>query len=123
LFAERKAVSCVGDEVTGEAPIARVASELGMIAEIFLFRPTIEAFPAGEAEPWHADPHAGFRIADAVSQRVDPADDFVSRDDWIANIGEFAVHDVQVGSAHATGAYLHANLAGTGSRVGALLEG
>jgi hypothetical protein len=123
LFAEGKAISGVGDKVAREAPITRIAGELGSIAEIFLVRPTIEAFPAGGAEPWHADPHPSFKIADAVSQRLDPADDFVSQDDRIANVGKLAVRDVQIGSAHATGAYLHANLAGSGNRVWLFLEG
>ena len=36
LFAEREAVSRVGDEVAGKAAVARVAGEFGMVAEIFL---------------------------------------------------------------------------------------
>jgi hypothetical protein len=82
----------------------------------------IEAFAAGVAEPGYADPHSGLQIGDAGSECVDAADDLVSGNDGIANMGKLAVYDMQVGPAHPTGAHLDANLTRSGGRVRPLLE-
>jgi hypothetical protein len=59
---------------------------------------------------------------DTGSECIDPADDLMSGYDWIADIGKVAVYDVQVGPAHAAGAYLDAYLARSGDRVRPFLK-
>src|SRR5690348_10183667 len=58
LFAERKTISGIRDEVAGEAPITGVAGEFGAIAEIFLVCSAVEALTAGGTEPGNTDPCA-----------------------------------------------------------------
>src|SRR5206468_348894 len=55
-FAERKAITGVGDKVRGKAAIARVAREQRTIAKIFPAAAAIGAFAAGVTEPGNADP-------------------------------------------------------------------
>ena len=76
---------------------------------------------AGVAEPRHADPGAR-RERDAGARRLDPADDFVTRDDRQLGIGQVAVDDVQVRAADAAGLDAQPNLAGAGNGLGPVLE-
>jgi hypothetical protein len=55
-----------------------------------------------------------------LTQHIDPTDHLVTRDDGIAFSWQFPVDDMQVGSTYAAGAYLDADLAGPGIRIGAL---
>jgi hypothetical protein len=91
-----------------------------MVAEIFLVSATIRTAAAGRAQPWYAHAHSDGQIPDAVAQRIDPTDHLVAGDDGIPYLRQFTVDDMQVGSTHPAGAYLHADLARRGIRIGAV---
>jgi hypothetical protein len=114
-FAERKCVACIGDGARGETAVARIAGEQRRIAEIFAAGQTIGTMAAGVAEPRDADTHADAQPLDA--DRIDAANDFMARNNWQFRIWQFAVDDVQIGTADAAGGDLYSNLARTGFGV------
>ena len=70
------------------------------------------------AEPRNADALTHVQPFDASPDRIDPADDFVTRDDRHLRVGQFAIDDMQVRAADAAGGHLHSNLAGPGLPIG-----
>ncbi len=60
--------------------------------------------------------------ATPAPDRLDPADDLVTRDDRQLRIGQLAVDDVQVGAADAAGLDAQPDLPGAGIRIGPILE-
>jgi hypothetical protein len=73
--------------------------------------PAIKTGPAGVTEPGNADAFTHPQAFDASTDRIDPTDDLVARDDGQMGIWQFAVDDMQVGAADAASQYLDANLA------------
>ena len=59
----------------------------------------------------------GFQTADAGSQRVDPAHDFVPGNDGVGDVGQFAVDDMQIRAAHAAGGHLDADFTRPGDGI------
>ena len=103
--------------MTGKAAIPRIAGKLRAVAQVLLVRTAVKAFAAGKAEPWHADTHAHRQAGNAGAQCFNPADDFMPGNDGVWDIRQFAVHDMQIGPAHAARAYLDADLARPGDRI------
>ena len=66
------------------------------------------------AEPGEADALARMQALDAGTDFVDPADDFVARDDGRQRVRQLAIDDVQIGAANAAGQDTHADFAGPG---------
>ena len=79
---------------------------------------TIRADAAGMTEPGNADAFTHPQAFDASTDRIDPTDDLVARDDGQMGIWQFAVDDMQVGAADAASQYLDANLARSRMPVG-----
>ena len=61
-------------------------------------------------QPRDADPLAHPQSLDALSDRIDPADDLVSGDDRQLRVGQFAIDDMEIGSADAARRHLEADL-------------
>ena len=116
-FAERKAIAGVRDEMRGKAAVAGIASEARTVAQILLTASAIEAFAAGVAEPGNADPFAYLQVADTSAQRVHPADHLMAGNDRIGDFGQFTVHHMQIGTAHAAGTDPDAHVARPGCRI------
>ena len=111
----------VRDRMGGVAAVAGKAGEQRRIAEVFASAPAIGAGPVGMAEPRDADARAELE-AHALADRLDAADNLMSRHDGQLRIGQFAVDDVQVGATDAAGLDPDANLARSGRWVGPLLH-
>ena len=88
-----------------------------MIAEIFHTLLAEPADAAGVSEPGDSDSIADAVCRDLAADEVDAADDFVAKNDGIFDAGKLRIHDMKVGPAHATRAYLDANLPLTRNRV------
>ena len=114
---QMEAVAPVGDDVVGIAAVDIAAGEMRRVAEILHARQAVVAMAAGPAEPGHADARADGEVADAFAQRLDAADDLVTGHDRIARLRQFAIGDVQVRAAHATGKNTNQDLTGTGLRL------
>jgi hypothetical protein len=69
------------------------------------------------AKPREADALARFQTLDIGADCVDPADNFVARDDRRQQVGELAVEDVQIGAANAAGGNADTDFAGSGMPV------
>ncbi len=122
LLAEGKGEARVGYHVFGIAAGPGVTSELRRVAEVFLGVLAIAAGAAGMPEPGNADPLAQFEAADAFAQRIDAADNLVTRDDRQRHLRQFAIHHVQVGAAHAAGQHFYPQLTGPRLRLGQLAQ-
>jgi hypothetical protein len=59
---------------------------------------------------------------DAGAEHVDPADNFVARDNRIFYAGQFAIEDMKVGPAYAASADFDAYFSCTGQRGSTLLH-
>jgi hypothetical protein len=65
-------------------------------------------------QPGDADALPDAQSGDADADRVDPADDFVSRNDGNTRIGQLTIDDVMVYPADTAGADLNADFVGAG---------
>ncbi len=118
LLAEGKGEARVGHHVFGIAARPRVTGELRRVAEVFLGVLAIAAGAAGMPEPGNADPLAQLETADAFAQRIDAADNLVTRDDRQRRLRQLAVHHVQVGATDAASQYLDPQLPWPRLRLG-----
>ncbi len=98
---ERIGVVSIDHDVGGVAAVARIAGELGGIAEVLAPAQAVAAVMAGATQPPHADSQAQSGRGDARPQFVDNADDLVPRNQWQARLGPLSVQDVQIGPADA----------------------
>ena len=119
VLAKRERIARVGNRVGGIAAVARVAGKQRAVAEIFHSFPTIAANAAGIAEPGHADPLAKAQRRHACAQGFDAAHDFMAWHDRVADVRQFAVHNVKIGATYATGSDPDPHHAGVRLRVGA----
>jgi hypothetical protein len=62
------------------------------------------------AEPRYADAFADREPVYLIAQRIDPADDFVARDNRHVRVRQFTVHDMEICPANTTGAHPHPDL-------------
>ena len=90
--AERESKTRVGDDGGRIAAVARVAGELGTVAEVLARARAVGADPAGFAEP--GDPYAlpDAPIADAFVDRLDTAHDLMAGNDGKTRIRKLPVH-------------------------------
>jgi hypothetical protein len=68
-------------------------------------------------KPRHADALADAKAIDPRPDRIDTADDFVTRHNRQCQIRQIAVDDMQIGAANAARGHLYAYLAGAGLPV------
>jgi hypothetical protein len=66
--------------------------------------------PAGKAEPGHADTVPNGKALHALAFFYHGADDFMSGNQRQLRLGQFAVHHMQVGPAHAASVNAEQNL-------------
>src|ERR1700729_1396 len=93
----------------GVTAVTGIAGEQRRIAQVFASAPAIGASPVGVAEPSDADARAGLE-AHPFADRLDAANDFVSRHNGQLGVWQFAVDDVQVGTADTASLDPYANL-------------
>jgi hypothetical protein len=67
----------------------------------------IGADAAGVTKPWDAHTLAHVQPLDPSSEPIDPANDFMARDDRYGRMRQFAIDDMQIGAANAAGGDLH----------------
>jgi hypothetical protein len=84
----------------GVATVAGIAGEERTIAQVFAVGTAIRTNPASIAEPGHANALAARKSADTGAHFHDAADDLMSRYDGQFGMRQFAVDDVQIGTAH-----------------------
>ena len=105
-----------------KAAVPRVSGEERTVAEVLHTLPAEAADAAGVSEPGDADPVAEAMCRDVVADEVDAADDFMSGNDRIFDVGKLRIDDMKVGPADPARAHLDANFAVAGDRVRALLQ-
>ncbi len=115
----REDMACIGQHLIGITAIALPAGEFGLRTEIFPPGQTVRTAAAGPAHPRHADTLPHRQPGDTRPQCADASHDLVAGHHRVAGPGQFTVHDVQIGAAHAAGAHPDAHL--TGRRSGQLL--
>src|SRR5258705_4347667 len=123
VLAKRERIARVGNGVGGIAAVARVAGKQRAVAEIFHSFPTIAANAAGVAEPGHPDPLARAQRRPARAQGFDAAHDFMAGHDRVADVRQFAVHNVKIGATYAAGSDPDPHHAGVRLRIGAFAPG
>jgi len=124
-FAQREGEARIGDCSGGKTTIARVSGEDRMVAQVFPVYAAIGTEAAGVAEPWDTDAFAHRQPFHAGSDRIDPADDFVARDDWRLRVCKFPIDHMQIRPADAARCHLDPNLPrpGVPIRQGCPFEG
>jgi len=100
----------IGNRRRRETTVTREAGEDRVITEIFLIPDAIRTHAAGMAKPRNTDSLANTESLNTRSKRVDPANNFMARDDRNLRVWQFAIDDVQIGAANATNGHLHADL-------------
>src|SRR5262249_38831292 len=75
VLPEREGIARIGDGRRRESPVAAIAGEERVVAEILLAAGAIGADAAATAEPGHADAVAEAQPDDAGAHGIDPADD------------------------------------------------
>jgi hypothetical protein len=96
--------------VSRKSAVARIAREQRLVAEIFHFAPAVETLSAGVAQPGNADALTKAMVVNAGSDSIDAPDNLMSRNDRIFDVRQFAIQNMQIGSADAASADLHADL-------------
>src|SRR6266567_104934 len=117
VFAERESVAGVGNGMRGEAAVAGVSGEEGMVAEIFVALLAEAAHAAGISKPGDSDPVADPMRCDVAADKINAADNLVARNNRIFDGGKLGVDHMQIGPADPTGAHSDANLSLAGERV------
>lgn len=92
------------------ASIAGAAGEARGVAKVFVAGSAILAGSATMPEPGNADTLARAEAGHTLADYGDPADDLVTRNDRKMR-RDFAIQDMQIGSAYAAGRYLDQHLA------------
>jgi hypothetical protein len=82
-------------------PVAVVAGEHGVLAQIFARVTAIAATAAASSKPWHPDALPDRKALYAVASANDNADDLVTWNKRRAHCRQLAVDDMQIGAAHA----------------------
>jgi hypothetical protein len=108
--------------VRREAAVARISGEEGTIAEIFHARFAEPAGAAGVSKPRDSYPVADPVCGDVAADEVDAADDLVTRNDRIFDMGKLGIEDMKIRPADATRAHLDSNFSVGGHGVRALLH-
>src|SRR3984885_12521858 len=121
ILGKRKDKIPFGDRMSRVTAVSGVAGEQGCIAQVFASAPAIGASPFRVPEPSHSDAHARLE-ADALADRVNAADNLMSRQNGKLWIRQFAVDDGEIGAADAASLDAHANLARSGRRLSPLLH-
>ena len=81
-----------------------------MIAEIFVFAHAVGTDTAGVAEPGNTHSYTHAQPLYASPDRINSADDLMTRDDRHLWVGQFSVDDMQVRAANPASSHLHSNL-------------
>jgi hypothetical protein len=115
-------VARVGHELRGKSAVARISGKHRVVAEIFAGFQAIGTSATRRAQPWDAHALAKVQRRHARSKCVNPSDHLVTGHDRIGNIGQFTVDNVEIGAAHAAGADLDADHAGTRRRIWPLAQ-
>src|ERR1035437_6214816 len=102
-ISKRKTKPRVGQHMCRIAAIAGVAGEHRRIAQVLGAAAAIRAYPAGRAQPRHADALTQRKSADARTRSGDAADDLVPRHDRQLGVFQLAVDHMQIGAADLAG--------------------
>jgi len=114
---QMKAVTAVGDRALGVTAIDRIPRNTRFIAQILATGETVTAVTTGMAYPRHADPFTHAETAYSRPHRRNGADDFMARDHRPLWMGQFAVNQVQVGTANTACVDIDQQLARSGHRI------
>lgn len=78
-FGKRKDIGCIRQAIFGKTAIPGIAGELRRVAQVFCPAQTIGTAPAGRTKPRHANPLPERELRHPFPQRVNAANDLVSR--------------------------------------------
>jgi hypothetical protein len=119
---KRESIAGVGNDVSGETAIARIASELWTVTKVFATGQAILALTAGMAKPRNSDTVAFRDSRHDAADRVDNPDDFVSRYERKLGVRQFTVNDVQIRATDSTSLDTYPNLVGGRCGIGPILK-
>lgn len=101
----------LGEQQVGVATQARVARELGGIAQVLAAAGAVGTASAGRAEPRHAYALPQAQPLHVRADGNDAADGLMAQHERQARVGQISIGHVQVGAAHAAGRYAQQHLA------------
>ena len=113
---DRKTKALVGERVLCVSSINLVSREAGTVAQVFAPRAAVRAYSARETEPGDADPVAGAKTIDVVSDFRHDADDLMAGNQGKLGLGQLAVNHVEIRPADAAGVHANQHLIGSRSR-------
>src|SRR5262249_11405661 len=119
--AEREGIAGIRDGMGGETAVTGVAGKERTVAEVLHPVTAKPAFAASVSEPRNSNAIANPVCRRTGACKVDAADNLMTGDDGISDIRQFAIDNMEVGSADAAGADRNADLSVAGCRVGSLL--
>ncbi len=96
---------------SAKAAIDVLAREARLVAQVLLTALAVLTSSAGRIEPGHTYPVPQGKARHPRAQGIHPADDLMARYHRQLGQGDFALHQVQVGVAHAAGLHLQTHLA------------
>ncbi len=112
-----QAVARIGQRVLGVAAVQLVAREAGVLAQVLASAGAKTALPASPAQPGHTDPLPQAPVALHIRpQACDPGHDLMARHHGQYRVGQLAIQQVQIGTAHTTGLHRQQQLTRTGNR-------
>jgi hypothetical protein len=88
-----------------------------VIAEVFHAKAAVAATAASMAQPWNTDAVAKLVAVHAMPHEIDAADDFMTGNNWIADVRKFRIDYMNIGAANPARAYLDANLSVARNRI------
>jgi hypothetical protein len=98
----------------GVTPIQRVARKASLLTEIFPIRSAILALTTGPSQPRNSDAVTVLESLHGLAKLLNPADDFVARNQGKFRIRQLAIDHVQIGSAYGTRSDAHDHFFRTG---------
>src|SRR5262249_11163970 len=107
-----KRIARIRNRVGRVASITRVSSEERLIAQVLLTVHAVRTAPAGVAEPGDAHALAQAECGHTGSERIDLADDLMTRDDRKLGMRQVSIDHVQIGPADAACRHAHPYFAG-----------
>src|SRR5207244_9965838 len=119
---QRKTEAFVGDAKLGIAAVEVIAGEARVDAKVLETSAAEAAGLVDVAKPGDADAITSRKPLRALAGRLDPADDHVADHERELGLGQFTVHDVEVGAANRTDRDADEDLAAARRRDGQLHE-
>jgi hypothetical protein len=112
----------IGDDEFGISAVSRIPGEFGPRAKIFHARNAVHALSATPPEPGNANAVSLAEAAHPAAGGFHDADNLMARHEGELGIGQFSIHDMEVGAADRAGTDAYDDLSPRGSSQRRLAE-